>query len=78
MGLDIDPKEGIWYHNVSECYYHIQITVKYRKALLAPEVEKMIKMTITGFKERFAIDIHEIGFDQNHILYWTPFLVHQS
>src|ERR1017187_9820608 len=76
MGKDIDPKEGIWYwyHNVSECYYHIPITVKYRKALLAPEVEKMIKMTITGFKERFAIDIHEIGFDQNHIHILCRFL----
>ena len=76
MGKDIDPKDGIWYwyHNVSECYYHIQITVKYRKALLAPEVEKMILMTITGFKERFAIDIHEIGFDQNHIHILCRFL----
>lgn len=76
MGIDIDPKDGIWYwyHNVSECYYHIQITVKYRKALLAPEVEKMIRMTITGFKERFAIDVHEIGFDQNHIHILCRFL----
>ena len=76
MGKDIDPEDGIWYwyHNVSECYYHIQITVKYRKALLAPEVEKMILMTITGFKERFAIDIHEIGFDQNHIHILCRFL----
>ena len=76
MGIDIDPKDGIWYwyHNVSECYYHIQITVKYRKALLTPEVEKMILMTITGFKERFAIDIHQIGFDQNHIHILCRFL----
>lgn len=76
MGIDIDPKDGIWYwyHNVSECYYHIQITVKYRKALLAPEVEKMIKMTLSGFKERFAIDLHEVGFDQNHIHILCRFL----
>ena len=76
MGIDIDPRDGIWYwyHNVSECYYHIQITVKYRKALLAPEVEKMILMTISGFKERFAIDIHEIGFDQDHIHILCRFL----
>ena len=76
MGIDIDPKNGIWYwyHNVSECYYHIQITVKYRKALLTPEIEKMILMTITGFKERFAIDIQEIGFDQNHIHILCRFL----
>ena len=76
MGKDIDQKDGIWYwyHNISECYYHIQITVKYRKAILAPEVEKMILMTLSGFKERFAIDIHEIGFDQNHIHILCRFL----
>ena len=31
-----------WYHNISECYYHIQITVKYRKSLLSKGVEALI------------------------------------
>ena len=63
-----------WYHNVSECYYHIQITVKYRKSLLDETVEKLMLQTVFGFKERFAIDIHEIGFDQNHIHLLCRFL----
>ena len=73
---NIEAKDGIWYwyHNVSECYYHIQITVKYRKSLIAPDVEKMILMTFSDFKERFAIDIHEVGFDQNHVHLLCRFL----
>ena len=59
---NIKAKEGFWhwYHNVSECYYHIQITVKYRKSLLVPDVEKLILSTLDGFKERFAVDIHTV------------------
>jgi len=73
---NIENKDGnwYWYHNVSECYYHIQITIKYRKSLFNPEVEKMMLMTLSGFKERFAIDIHEVGFDQNHVHLLLRFL----
>ena len=63
-----------WYHNVSECNYHIQITVKYRKSLLDKEVESKIKEVLSGFKERFAIGIYEIGFDQNHLHILCQFL----
>ena len=55
-----------WHHNVSECYYHIQITVKYRKSLLSREVQDVILDTLRGFKERYDVDINEAGFDQNH------------
>lgn len=73
---NIEAKDGnwYWYHNISECYYHIQITVKYRKSLLNPEVERIILDTLSGFKERFAIDIHEVGFDQNHVHLLCRFL----
>ena len=63
-----------WYHNVSECYYHIQLTVKYRRSVLEPEVEEIIMQTIRGFKERYAIEISDIGFDQNHIHLLCRFL----
>jgi putative transposase len=63
-----------WHHNVSECHYHIQITVKYRKSLLLPEVQNVITDILQGFKERFDIDISEIGFDQNHIHILCRFL----
>ncbi|PIQ68365.1 MAG: IS200/IS605 family transposase [Candidatus Taylorbacteria bacterium CG11_big_fil_rev_8_21_14_0_20_46_11] len=73
---NIDAKDGLWYwyHNVSECYYHVQITVKYRKSLFAPEVEKLMLGILEGFKERFAIDIHTVGFDQNHVHLLLRFL----
>ncbi len=55
---NIEAKDGLWYwyHNVSECYYHVQITVKYRKSLFVPEVEKLMLGILEGFKERFAMD----------------------
>ncbi len=69
-------EEGIWrwYHNISECYYHIQLTVKYRKALLSTKVEQTIIESLKGIKERYAIEISDIGFDQNHIHILSRFL----
>ena len=69
-------EEGIWrwYHNISECYYHIQLTVKYRKSLLTTKVEQAIIEALRGIKERYAIEISEIGFDQNHVHILCRFL----
>ena len=69
-------EEGIWrwYHNISECYYHIQLTVKYRKSLLTTKVEQAIIEALRGIKERYAIEISEIGFDQNHVHMLCRFL----
>src|SRR3989338_7869382 len=36
--------------------------------------EKLILSTLSGFKERFAIDIHTVGFDQNHVHLLLRFL----
>lgn len=63
-----------WYHNVSECYYHIQITVKYRKALLDERVQAVVRKSLAGIKERYAIEISHYGFDQNHLHILTQFL----
>lgn len=63
-----------WYHNVSECYYHLQITVKYRKALLDERVQNSMKESLSGIKERYAIEISHYGFDQNHLHIMTKFL----
>ena len=63
-----------WYHNISECHYHIQLTVKYRKQLLDNEVQRIIKATLTGYKERYTIEISEIGFDQDHLHILCRFL----
>ena len=63
-----------WYHNVSECHYHLQLTIKYRKALLNIDTEKVILETLSGVKERYAIQIYEIGFDQDHVHFLLQFL----
>ena len=63
-----------WYHHVCECYYHIQITVKYRKSLLDKRVEQTILESMKGFKERYAIEIQQVGFDQNHVHILCRFL----
>ena len=41
--------------------------VKYRKALLKPEVEECIRETMKGINERYNIIIDELGFDWDHI-----------
>jgi len=71
---DITKDIWRWYHNVSECNYHIQLTIKYRRAVLEPKVIDTILEALKGLKERFAIDIHEIGFDENHIHILCQFL----
>ena len=71
---NIETDTWRWHHNVSECYYHIQLTIKYRKVVLDQETIDTILDTLTNFKERYAIDIHEIGFDHNHMHILCQFL----
>jgi putative transposase len=61
-------REEIWR------WYHIQLTVKYRKSLLNKKVEGAIVEARKGFKERYAIEITTIGFDQKHIYIMCRFL----
>jgi putative transposase len=63
-----------WYHNVSECHYHVQLTVKYRKVLIDKEVEQIMLETWKGFNERYAINIYTVGFDGNHVHILCQFL----
>jgi putative transposase len=72
--VDLSGEIWRWHHNVSECYYHIQITVKYRKSLLNDKVQKIILETLKGYKERYDVEISEIGFDQNHFHLLCRFL----
>ena len=71
---NIESDIWYWYHNVSECYYHIQLTVKYRKALFHPKTEQIFKETLRDFKERYAIEVQSVGFDRNHIHILCKFL----
>lgn len=63
-----------WYHNISECYYHVQLTIKYRRTLFDEEVKKVVLAAMEGFQERYGIAITEIGFDQNHVHLLCQFL----
>ena len=71
---DLEGDMWYWYHNVSECHYHIQITIKYRRSVLTPEVQNTILETMKDFKERYALEITTVGFDQNHIHILCRFL----
>ena len=70
----IEDELWYWYHNISEPYYHIQLTIKYRKALLNKKTEEVIIETTKGFKERYAIEVSHVGFDKNHIHFLCKFL----
>ena len=71
---NIEKDLWYWYHNVSEAYYHIQFTIKYRKPLFNQQTENIILETIRGFKERYAIEITHVGFDKNHVHFLLRFL----
>ena len=72
--VELEGEIWYWYHNISECYYHIQLTVKYRKVLLDEKVQQVIVETLKGFKERYAIEPSTVGFDQNHVHILCRFL----
>lgn len=71
---NIEKDIWYWYHNVSEAYYHIQLTIKYRKSLFNQRTEKIILETLQGFKDRYAIEISHVGFDKNHVHFLLRFL----
>ncbi len=52
----------------------IQITVKNRKSLLDKKVQGTMLESMKGFKERYAIEIQQVGFDRNHVQILCRFL----
>ena len=72
--VNIEKDIWHWYHNVSECHYHIQLTIKYRKSLFIEKTKRIILETMKGFKERYAIEINHVGFDKNHVHLLLRFL----
>ena len=55
------------YHCAWQIHYHIVFPVKYRKALLDPEVANIIQETAEGIAERHFIEMEAIGCDKDHI-----------
>jgi putative transposase len=74
MPKNTEEEIWYWYHNVSEPYYHIQLTVKYRKALMNERTEEVILEVTKGIKERYAIEVSHVGFDKNHVHILCKFL----
>ena len=72
--VDLEQDIWYWYHNISECYYHIQLTIKYRKSLVNSKTEGILLETVKGIEERYAIGIQTIGFDKNHVHILCRFL----
>lgn len=54
-------------HCVYDAHYHIVFPVKYRKALLNPNITQAIIETAQEINERYEIDFEKIGTDINHI-----------
>ena len=71
---NIEKDMWYWHHNVFEAYYHLQLTIKYRKSLFNHKIEEIITAVAKGFKERYAIEISHIGFDQKHVHFLCRFL----
>ncbi|MCP4031842.1 MAG: IS200/IS605 family transposase [Herbaspirillum sp.] len=65
--VNIKGDKWYWHHNISECYYHIQLTVKYRKSLLEGRVKEEILGILRGLKERYDIEVTTVGFDKDHM-----------
>ena len=63
-----------WHHNVSECFFHIQLTVKYRRDVFTPDIEQTLIEIAQGFKDRYHLDIQTIGFDQDHVHFYLQAL----
>ena len=72
----VNITEDIWYwhHNVSECYYHIQLTIKYRRSIFEYSIEQEMIEILKGFKERYYIDVQTVGYDKSHVHILCRFL----
>ncbi len=68
--------EDIWYwhHNVSECYYHIQLTIKYRRSVFQEYIEKEMNKIISGFIKVYYIVSQTFGYYKNHVHILCRFL----
>jgi putative transposase len=54
-------------HCAYDTHYHLVFPVKYRKALLSPEVVTTMRRTMKGIEERYDLTIEQFGDDKNHI-----------
>ncbi|RXP56555.1 IS200/IS605 family transposase [Lutibacter sp. HS1-25] len=54
-------------HNVSLLLYHLVCSTKYRRLVLSPKVDRILKKTCLDIQDRYEIHFLEIGTDKNHV-----------
>lgn len=54
-------------HNVSVLLYHAVCPTKYRRAVLTPDVDAVLKDVCLEIAKRYEIVFLEIGTDKNHV-----------
>ncbi|WP_245766608.1 IS200/IS605 family transposase, partial [Pustulibacterium marinum] len=54
-------------HNVSLLLYHLVCSTKYRRLVLSPKVDRILKRTCIEIEDRYEIHFLEIGSDKNHV-----------
>ena len=54
-------------HSTYNTHYHIVFPIKYRKALMTPQIDRAILEIATYIQERYDIEFEEIGTDGDHI-----------
>ena len=54
-------------HNVSLLLYHLVCSTKYRRFVLSPKVDRILKQTCLAIEDRYEIQFIEIGSDKDHV-----------
>ena len=55
------------WHCAYEIHYHIVFPVKYRKAMLRPDIEQELVRIAGEIHDRYEIDFEQMGMDKDHI-----------
>lgn len=55
------------WHCAYEIHYHIVFPVKYRKALIRPEIEAALVTIAAEIQDRYDIEFEQIGADLDHV-----------
>ncbi|CAM1364386.1 transposase (fragment) [Tenacibaculum xiamenense] len=54
-------------HNVSMLLYHLVCSTKYRRFVLSPKVDCILRQTCLAIQDRYEIHFLEIGSDKDHV-----------
>jgi len=67
MAAPSRPRLQRGWHCVYDMHYHLVFTVKYRRALLTPEVVAELTRISLAIQERHEFEIEMMGADKNHV-----------